>query len=38
MNEQAMSQIDNAIDEISEITPEQREYAQKKNAQIDAIV
>jgi len=38
MNEQAMSQIDNAIDEISDITPEQREYAQKKNAQIDAIV
>lgn len=38
MNEQAISQVDNAIDDITEATPEQLEYAKKKHAQIDAIV
>ncbi len=31
-------EIDYAIDEIKDATPEQKEYAKKKNAQIDAIV
>lgn len=38
MNDQAISQIDEAVDEITDATPEQKEYAKKKNAQIDAIV
>lgn len=38
MNEKAMSQIDETIDELVDITPEQRDYAMKRNAQIDAIV
>jgi type I restriction enzyme R subunit len=38
MNNEAVAKIDAAIDEIDEITPEQREKAKKRNAQIDAIV
>lgn len=38
MNNDAIAQIDAAIDEIDEITPEQKEKAKKRNAQIDAIV
>lgn len=38
MNNEAIAKIDAAIDEIDEITPEQREKAKKRNAQIDAIV
>lgn len=38
MNEQAIAQVDEAIDEIPDATPEQKEYAKKKNAQIDSIV
>ncbi len=38
MNNEAVAKIDVAIDEIDEITPEQREKAKKRNAQIDAIV
>lgn len=39
MNEQAIAQIDEAIDEeLPDATAEQIDYAKKKNAQIDAIV
>lgn len=38
MNNDAVAKIDAAIDEIDEITPEQKEKAKKRNAQIDAIV
>lgn len=38
MNNEAVAKIDAAIDEIDEITPEQKEKAKKRNAQIDAIV
>lgn len=39
MNEQAIAQIDEAIDEeLPDATTEQIDYAKKKNAQIDAIV
>jgi type I restriction enzyme, R subunit len=38
MNNEAVAKIDTAIDEIDEITPEQKEKAKKRNAQIDAIV
>lgn len=38
MNEQAITKIDYAIDEIEDATEEQKEKAKKRNAQIDAIV
>ena len=39
MNEQAIAQIDEAIDEeLPDATVEQIDYAKKKNAQIDAVV
>jgi len=38
INQEAIQQIDSAIDEISDATPEQKEKAKKRNAQIDAIV
>lgn len=38
MNTEAVLKIDTAIDEISDATPEQKEKAKKRNAQIDAIV
>jgi len=38
MNTEAVLKIDNAVDEIIDATPEQKEKAKKRNAQIDAIV
>ena len=38
MNTEAVLKIDTAIDEIPDVTPEQKEKAKKRNAQIDAIV
>lgn len=38
MNTEAVLKIDSAIDEIPDATPEQKEKAKKRNAQIDAIV
>lgn len=38
MNSEAVAKIDAAIDEIPDATPEQKEKAKKRNAQIDAIV
>ncbi len=38
MNTEAVAKIDYAIDEIEDATPEQKEKAKKRNAQIDAIV
>jgi len=38
INEQALTQIDDEIEEITDATPEQKEFAKKRNAQIDAIV
>ncbi len=38
MNQEAVKQIDYAIDEIEGATEEQKEKAKKKNSQIDAIV
>ena len=38
MNSDAVTKIDTAIDEIDGVTPEQKEKAKKRNAQIDAIV
>ncbi len=38
MNDAAVAQIDIAIDEIEDATPEQKEKAKKRNAQIDSIV
>jgi type I restriction enzyme R subunit len=37
-NDEAVSKIDYAVDEIPDATEEQKEKAKKKNAQIDAIV
>jgi type I restriction enzyme R subunit len=38
MNTEAVRKIDAAIDEIPDATPEQKEKAKKRNAQIDAVV
>lgn len=38
MNTEAVSKIDAAIEEIEDATPEQKEKAKKRNAQIDAVV
>lgn len=38
MNTEAVAKIDTAVDEIEDATPEQKEKAKKRNAQIDAIV
>jgi type I restriction enzyme, R subunit len=38
LNQDVINTIDFAVDEIQDATPEQKEKAKKKNAQIDAIV
>lgn len=37
-DEHTADQIDYAIDEIQDATPEQKEKAKKRNAQIDAVI